>query len=275
MRQRCAASFIVSLGLCASPAAAQTATLEGGVSGDSLGRRSLPGAEVSIPSLHLTTRANFAGEYRLTGIAPGRYLVIAAASGVRSAGDSVTVGAGTTYHDFVLATKAIILDSVVSKAPAERKYISPGLNGLDERSKQGFGYFVTEDQLRKMDSETLSDVIMQHIPSVNFIVGPGGAKYLVSGRKPSAGPGLLSSSRARPCLTEVWVDGIMLYNYGMEDTGPNSSDKNPEYKRIDLSKMNVDQYAGVEFYAGASTYPAWIPRTNTDCGVLLLWTRER
>ncbi len=44
---------------------------------------------------------------------------------------------------------------------------------------------------------------------------------------------------------------------------------------IDFSKMPVDDYAAVEFYAGAETYPVWISPTNNDCGVLLLWTRER
>jgi hypothetical protein len=39
--------------------------------------------------------------------------------------------------------------------------------------------------------------------------------------------------------------------------------------------MPVDDYAAVEFYAGAETYPMWISPTNNDCGVLLLWTRER
>jgi hypothetical protein len=44
---------------------------------------------------------------------------------------------------------------------------------------------------------------------------------------------------------------------------------------IDFDTVPVDDYAAVEFYAGAETYPVWISPTNNDCGVLLLWTRER
>jgi hypothetical protein len=43
----------------------------------------------------------------------------------------------------------------------------------------------------------------------------------------------------------------------------------------DFSRIETDDHAGIEFHASAATTPAWIPRTNTDCGVLLLWTRER
>ena len=42
-----------------------------------------------------------------------------------------------------------------------------------------------------------------------------------------------------------------------------------------LRSMDVSTYAGVEFYQGGSTLPPQYNITDSGCGVLLLWTRER
>jgi hypothetical protein len=259
--QRSIVCSTLALVLARVPAAmAQTATLEGGVSMDSLGKRSVPGAEVSIPALRLTTSANFAGEYRLTGVTPGRYLVIATAAGVRGGGDSVTISAGTTYHDFVLATRAVVLDSVVSRAPVGHKYISPGLNGFEERRASGRGgYFIGEAQLRKDEGRTLASEIVAHIPDVNMTA----AGTLLSGRTKCHGSAM-RICRVPDCYVMVFVDGVPLNN--------STSD---QVDRPNFTRLQTDEYAGVEFYEGAATLPAQFSGFSNECGVLLLWTRER
>lgn len=51
-----------------------------------------------------------------------------------------------------------------------------------------------------------------------------------------------------------------------------------EWKRVAERAPHTDAGAklrGVEFYASNATAPVWISSSNSQCGVLLLWTRER
>jgi hypothetical protein len=58
------------------------------------------------------------------------------------------------------------------------------------------------------------------------------------------------------CPVDVWIDGA------------NVADDN-------LNGMAVNEFAGVEFYAGGATLPPQYNKTGSSCGVLLLWSRER
>lgn len=241
---------------------AQSGTLEGGVTSDSLGKHSLPGALITIPALNLVTQANFAGEYRLTGIAPGQYLVIARAAGFQAVGDSVVVAAGSqSYHDFVMLTRTAVLDSVVSTAASPvRKFISPALTGFEQRSKEGFGHFVPDTILRKEDTHELADVINAHVPGVDF-QRVGARSYLTSQR------GMTGPLQTASCYPDVYLDGV-----------PLSKQQDPQVKKIvavDLHQFSVATLGGIEFYAGGATLPIQLNHTASGCGALLLWTRER
>jgi hypothetical protein len=108
--------------------------------------------------------------------------------------------------------------------------------------------------------------------------GPGGALWLASGRKQAAGPAFNprnKSGSAMTCWATIYVDGVQIYNYQMDAPikGVVGSAATPT--RPDFSRMNVSDYAGVEFYASSATFPPWVSNVNNDCGVLLLWTREK
>jgi hypothetical protein len=245
---------------------AQSGALEGSVSTDSLGKHSMPGVEISIPALNLTTRTNFAGEYRLRGIAPGRYLAIATAVGYRSVGDSVTVAVGEgNFHDFVLATRAIVLDSVVSKAAAPLpQHISPGLNGFEERyhNRKG-GYFVPDSIFRKEEDRPLADVIVAHVPGIMILRTSGSKAYLATGRGPSAGA---MSGKTVQCYPDVYLDGVMLV--------PLPDPVRP-IKAVDLSQFPAMELGAMEFYPGGASLPIQFNHTAAGCGALLLWSREK
>jgi hypothetical protein len=144
------------------------------------------------------------------------------------------------------------LPTVVTRHSAPR-YISPGLHGFEERKRAGLGgQFVDEAGLRKMDGDTLSNVLQRfHGATLN------GGRF-VSTRKSSSGPVFQSKRLGANGAVAVYENGIRRASL-----------------TIDFNKIPVDDYAAVEFYAGAETYPVWISPTNNDCGVLLLWTRER
>ena len=61
----------------------------------------------------------------------------------------------------------------------------------------------------------------------------------------------------------MYLDGLALY-IGPPQPAP------------DLTKILVRDLAGAEFYQGSAALPAQFSAIkSSDCGVLLLWTRER
>ncbi len=157
----------------------------------------------------------------------------------------------------VMKRNAQELPAVITKDSA-RRYISPALNGFEERMHAGRGgYFIDDSTLRKMDADPLS-IALRRLPGGTLRDG-----RFVSTRTSSSGPVLRSAKPGLNCNASVYENGVLLYQTGGKMPPP------------DFDRLQVDAYAGVEFYAGPATYPAWISQMNNPCGVLLLWTRER
>ena len=157
----------------------------------------------------------------------------------------------TAPMTIVMKRNARDLPTVVSRDSAPH-YLSPGLHGFEERRRAGLGgQFVDQATLRKMDGDPMSTVLRRfHGATLD------GGRFVAT-RKGNGGA-LLHPARG--------TGDVAVYENGIRRVmiGP-----------MDFSKILVDDYAAVEFYAGAETYPIWISPTNNDCGVLLLWTRER
>ena len=60
-----------------------------------------------------------------------------------------------------------LLQTIVATDSAPH-YISPALNGFEERRKLGFGHFITEAELRKNDAREFSDVL-ERIPGIRMV----------------------------------------------------------------------------------------------------------
>jgi hypothetical protein len=69
----------------------------------------------------------------------------------------------------------------------------------------------------------------------------------------------------------VYLDGVRIYDASMELYAKVQG----ATIRPDFGRLTARDYAAVEFYAGGATIPAQYNATGSDCGVLLLWTRER
>ena len=248
---------------------AQTGRLAGTVMRDSSGT-ALASAEVTLPDLKRSTTSNYRGEFSLSGLPAGRHAVVIRRLGFAPLIDTVAIQAGSTVdREFVLLETAVQLDSVRVAAP-ERKYISPHLQEFDERRKLGFGHFITEEELRKEDNRSFVNVIASRVPGIRvFRPDPRNpsSEYLGSTRKCGDGPAILSCKGGGSyCPVTMYIDGVVVFNGATEK----------ERAFIpDLGKYATNQYAGVEFYAGAATIPPKYNMTGSGCGVLLLWTRER
>jgi len=161
--------------------------------------------------------------------------------------------ADTVPLTVLLNPMAQVLPKVTTTDTAP-KYHSPGLRDFEERRAKGFGYFVTEAELRRADNRKMTNVI-RGLPNIHIICPRTGTRrgdcYATSMRQPQK-----YAILGGECPLDIYIDGV-----GATDN--------------DLEKMRVDEYAGVEYYPGGSTIPLQYNRTGSSCGVLLFWTRER
>jgi hypothetical protein len=150
-------------------------------------------------------------------------------------------------------TKVTELPAVVTRDTA-RHFISPALNGFDERARTHVaGYFVTDSTLRKEENRTVGNVLRSHFPGVLLRDGPGGATFLAGTMRCSGGG-----------APEVYLDGVSV-NLALDK----------HQKLFDLNSISVTNLAGIEFYPSTDELPIQFPHTTAGCGALLLWTRER
>ena len=213
---------------------------------------------------------------RNVGIAIGRIaftVVVAALQGVASQ-SAAGQRPDTLARDSVnRATAPSIqrLDAVRSVAN-ESKYVSPMLRGFEERRLSAHGgRFITDSVLRANENTVLANVISGRVPGVSLTTGSGGARWLVSTRKPCRGLAFRVCT-VPDCYVEIHVDGVLIYYPEMTTRDP----KNPGFQPPDLSKMGVTDLAGVEFYADAASMPIDMhSSTDQGCGSLWLWTREK
>lgn len=161
----------------------------------------------------------------------------------------------------VRTTAAQSLPTVIVRDSAV-KYLSPALRGFEERRMMGFGHFISEAEMRKNDNHTMADVLISHIPGLMIGPAPLGAEFIVATRKMCKG-GALAGCKFPNCYPTVLVDGVKA-NMGMSATLP-----------PDWSKVLPTDYAAVEFYAGPAEAPVEFSGSANECGLLLLWTRER
>ena len=149
-------------------------------------------------------------------------------------------------------TKVTELPAVVTRDTA-RHFISPALNGFDERARlHATGYFVTDSILRKEENRTVGNVLRSHFPGAVLRDGPGGATYLAASMRCSVGG-----------PPEVYLDGVPVNASGSHQ------------KPFDLNSVGVTDLSGIEFYPSTDELPVQFPHTTAGCGALLLWTRER
>lgn len=134
------------------------------------------------------------------------------------------------------------------------------LKAFEERRKTGFGSFISEAELRKHDARALAQVIPNYIPGVMAIAADrtSSATYLVARRTMCSGRVFLDPCMSNSCVVRVYLDDAPLLGY------------------VDFARLNTDEYAGVEYYAGGASIPPKYNSTDARaCGVLLLWTRDR
>lgn len=116
-------------------------------------------------------------------------------------------------------------------------------NGFYRRQGFGIGTFITREQIVVRDSRTLSEVLR----------GVSGMAFF--GRTIGSSRASFTRMRAIPnCPVQFFVDGVPAHGMNIDEVSPTDVE-------------------ALELYAGSSQVPIQFKRFNSDCGVIVIWTR--
>ncbi|HWH53640.1 MAG TPA: carboxypeptidase-like regulatory domain-containing protein [Gemmatimonadaceae bacterium] len=233
------------------------------------------GADVWLASLDRHATTDSAGAFVFTGLPEGAQLLQIRRVGFDALRDVVRLSpAQKEPQRFALATSVNQLDTVHTTS-RQRKYISPGLQGFEERRLSGQGgYFISDSVLRANDYKTLASVIESRVPGTQLTASPLGYGALASTRKSCRGLAMNACTTPN-CFSSVYLDGALVFYPGQMDV-KDPVTKRPIVSPPDMYKINVSDLGGVEFYSGGASAPVGMhSSTDEGCGTLWLWTREK
>lgn len=257
------------LALAAAPAEARAqpklAVLKGNVLTDS-SELPIRGAEISVPRLRLTTTTAIDGTFRLSGVAPGREIVMVKRVGFMPVTTTLNFAAGDSIDtDFILVSTVQTLPSIKVKGRAfERKFAE-----YERRKAEGFGRFLDTEQLDKMQSRLLGEVL-------NTIPGPqiyrsnvSSAAWVASARGQQSINNTfevdqMDISRGAPngqCYAAVFLDGTPVFT---------AQRGQPLF---DINSLPTASIRAIEYYAGAGTMPPEFNSSRNTCGAVVIWTK--
>jgi hypothetical protein len=237
---------VASAALLAAPSAhAQGSTFTGRVLTDS--GVALAGAEVVLNGPNRSARTDANGEFRLSHIPAGEHIVQVRMPGFAPKVDTIEVAdAGEVRLDFRLAKIETTLPEVsVSTSSLDRKLVE-----FHERRRIGIGRFLDSTEFANAHGTRTSDRLTK-LPGLK--IGRGrflSEAYVLSTRSPSK----LAMSGGRECRAAIWLDGVKLNDFS-------------------VNQLDPSMIAAVEWYAGPASVPAKFNVTSSVCGVLVIWTR--
>jgi hypothetical protein len=136
------------------------------------------------------------------------------------------------------------------------------MEGFERRRKEGFGRFLTMEQLHDPLRPTL-DQQLRRFGRIRLM--PCGFGYAAASSVGGAPPGQLATCRPPyvddVCYMSVYLDGALYYS--------NATPGPP----LDLSRMNILNFQALEVYRSPAEMPVEYNATGSGCGVILLWTR--
>jgi len=171
-----------------------------------------------------------------------------------------------TVERRVVLGRAVTLETVQVTATAHDKL----RQSFDENKRIGLGHFMTRDEIQKFDGLQLASVLQQ-IPSTGVATGNGHSWIASRLPHPSLSgrgiylPSYIEKMQGMPsgvCWAHVYIDGV-LQNGTQEPTEP-----------FDVTQIPAERIDAIEFYAGAAETPAKYSRMGSQCGVLVIWTRQ-
>jgi hypothetical protein len=239
----------LALALASGTAYGQQPAVAGVVVDDSTGTP-IAAAQVTItPGPHRVS-SDTAGRFRFERLAPGGYVIEVGAIGYARVRGALNVAAEGSTVEIRMTPAPIALGEVVVEAASTT--IGWAGTGFERRrsNHSGSGQFLDRQQLERREASTLPD-IFRGIPGIRiFRDERDSSMYAASGSHYSPG--------GRPCLAQVFIDGIF-------QSG----------RPVDLRGYPPESLEAVEYYRHPSSTPVEFRVGSAQCGTLVLWTRQR
>jgi hypothetical protein len=252
-------------------APAQSGALRGRITGDSLGQHPIP-AEIAIPALGRTTRANANGVYQLDGLPTGNAAIVVRLLGLVPVFDTVALVDGQeVVRNYVLGARAQALAEILVTAEEDLSYLSE----FEAWRRGRRGQFLGPSELRTMDDKSLAGILLGMRGT--RLVGYRGMSFLTLGldgrfRDQTRGRGGHSDelpraipadeSSPRGCWVETYANRERLYEPGSGVAAP------------DVSQYTGRYFNGIELYTEPGEPHGLIDTFGRKCGTLVLWLRH-
>ena len=233
---------VAQTGRSSSPSAP---TLRGSISGyviDQASRAPVGGASVVFLGTRHETATDSSGRFSQDGLGSGTYLLQVRAIGYSATSWVLRLGEGEAVdYLFEIAALQTELDPIIVAAPpgfADRR-----LGEFEERRRNRPGVFFTAEQIAASHASTLVDML-RGIPGVRL-----------SCRSQACVVQMTRGAKATGCTADWVVDGL-----------PASLSGSPHIPIVGL--------IGIEIYRSASEAPAEFLKPDSQCGVIVIWTKS-
>jgi hypothetical protein len=227
-----------------------------GISGKVLadsGRGPIANAELVLTDIGAVTSSNDRGEYEFTQLPAGSHRLYVRKIGYAEAEMIVELAEAEKRQRDIIMNRVTILDSMQVKAKYTPR--EEGMRVFEENRRLGLGKFITQAQLDSANGRSLPQFIVQ-LPAIRVWQersGPEAGKYKAAwvGR----GPKTFGSRGSGSCAMMVFVDGVEVKGYDLNDYPPSA-------------------VAGIEYYRGGAQTPPEYSRMNSGCGVIAIHLRR-
>jgi hypothetical protein len=205
------------------------------------------GAEVIDYATKKKTFTSVSGAVSLAFLDPGETVLFIRKIGYEVRMQTVTVSASDTAPITLLLKPLTFALAEVRITAA--KAASGRLALFEQHRAEGFGHFLTGEQLEQAEGRQTSDVFRM-VPGVVMRPDSRGTGWYVA-----------SNRGGGSCFATVMVNGAIVYG------------SSPGQTPFDVNSMRPEELAGVEFYKGGATTPIAYGGTHNGCGTVVIWTR--
>jgi hypothetical protein len=162
---------------------------------------------------------------------------------------------------------AVMLAPVTVVARSGR--VSPVLAGFYQRMENGFGRYITREQIETRQPGNITDMLRM-LPGVRMTPRASGVGSDVVMNR--------ASPRMGGCPVQIFLDGIRINRSGQAMMERDSLDEEvvPLNEAIALDDLaDPSELEGIEVYYGLAGVPAEFMGPDARCGTVAVWTRER
>jgi TonB-dependent Receptor Plug Domain len=194
-----------------------------------------------------------AGGRALLPLRHGRETLVVRRIGYADQQREVAPGGGAL--EVALAPAPVAVGGV--EATSRRMPLSPPLQRFYQRLDRGRGSFVTREQIERRKPRRLTD-LFREIPGVRVANTSRGDRLVMTGATPAMYR-VDPRWEAGDCPVQYYLDGV---SYQPDFAGvPND--------------VRPDEVEGIEVYRRLSEVPVEYRRRGAECGVVLIWLKER